>query len=213
MRRQARWAVAVPLAVIALAGCGTTGRADGTSAPTPVTRAAGGLMATAARSTASRMLARCGPAALTLAYGPGLSPMTGEHGVFYELVNHGRLPCALAGYPDIALYAGRTALPFRYAHGGGPYVTSAAPAAVTLQPGQAAWVLGAQYRCDLGIIRSATTIRLILPGAARAVLTGPVAQDGAGVPVLSYCRGGPGDPGQTVTVSPFESTKRATTRI
>ena len=197
MRQQARWTAAVLLAVIALAGCG-------------------GPMATASRSTVNPMPARCGPAVLTLAYGPQLSPMTGEHGVLYELVNHGRLPCVLAGYPDIALYAGGalgTALAFRYARGGGPYVTSAPPAAVTLRPGHAVWLLVAKYRCDLGIVRNATTIRLILPGAPRAVFTGRVAPGGAGVSDLSYCRGGPADPGQTVTVSPFESTRRATSRV
>ena len=212
MRQQARWTAAVLLAVIALAGCGTTGRADGTSATASATRA-GPLVATASRSAVNGMLARCDPGALTLAYGPQLSPMTGEHGMLYELVNHGRLTCVLAGYPRVALYAGGAALPFRYAHGGGPYVTSAAPAAVTLRPGQAAWVLVAKYRCDLGIIRNATTIRLILPGAPRAVLTGRVAPGGVGVSDLSYCRGGLGEPGQTVTVSPFESTRRATSRI
>ena len=212
MRQQARWTVAVLLAVIVLAGCGTAGRVGGVSAAAPVTRAASGPTATASRNTVNPMLARCGPTVLTLVNGPEVSPMTGEHGVLYELVNHGRLPCVLAGYPDITLYASGAALPFRYAHGGGPYVTSRSPAAVTLQRGQAAWVLVAKYRCDLGIIRNATTIRLILPGAPRTVLTRRVAP-GAGVWTLSYCRGGSGDPGQTVTVSPFESTRRATARI
>src|ERR1700758_5393338 len=93
----------------------------------------------AAPSSGSRV-APCRPGVLTLASGPRLSPMTGEHGVFYELVNHGRLACTLAGYPHITLYAGGAPLPFRYVFGGGPYVTGRPPATVTVQPGGAAWI-------------------------------------------------------------------------
>jgi hypothetical protein len=86
-------------------------------------------------------LCRPGVLALALAYGPGVSPMTGEHGVLYELVNQGRVACSIAGYPHVRLYADGDVLPFRCTFGGGPYVTGRPPAAVTVKPGGAAWVL------------------------------------------------------------------------
>jgi hypothetical protein len=136
--------------------------------------------------------------------------MTGEHGVFYELVNHGRLACTLAGYPHITLYADGAPLPFRYVFGGGPYVTGRPPATVTVQPGGAAWILVAKYRCDRGDLRGATTVALTVPGTVSA-LTGPLPRDG-GVSALSYCQGGAGDPSQTVTVSPIEPAASAASR-
>lgn len=73
---------------------------------------------------------------------------------------------------------------------------------MTVQPGGAAWILVAKYRCDLGDLRDATTIALTVPGAANE-LTGPLPRNG-GVAALTYCRGGADDPGQTVIVSPIE---------
>jgi hypothetical protein len=73
---------------------------------------------------------------------------------------------------------------------------------VTVQPGGAACILVAKYRCDLGELRDATTIRLTLPGTV-SVLADPLPPDG-GVSALPYCRGGADDPGQTVTVSSIE---------
>jgi len=183
---------AMIMAGCALAGCAA---ASGPGASTP----AGGHMP--APPDGSRT-GRCGTGVLTLAYRPGLSPMTGEHGGFYELVNHGRRACTLAGYPHITLYADGDPLPFRYIVGDGPYVTSRPPATVTVQPGGGAWILVAKYRCDLGDLRAATTIAVTVPDTASA-LTSPVPRDG-GVSALSYCRGGAGAPGQVVTVSPIE---------
>jgi hypothetical protein len=85
-----------------------------------------------------------------------------------------------------------------------PYVTARPSASVTVQPGGAAWILVAKYRCDLGDLRDATTITLTLPGMPGAALSGPVPPDGSGTSTLTYCRGGAADPGQTVTVSPIE---------
>jgi hypothetical protein len=73
---------------------------------------------------------------------------------------------------------------------------------VAVQPGGAAWILVAKYRCDLGELRDATTIELTLPGAV-SVLADPPPLDG-GVSALPYCRGGDDNPGETVTVSPME---------
>jgi len=125
--------------------------------------------------------------------------MTGEHGAYYELINHSGRACTLAGYPQVTLSVGGDALPFRYVFGRGPYVTGKAPATVTVNPGGAAWVLVAKYRCDLGDLRDATAVSLTLPGTARP-LTGPVSPPA----LLSYCKGGASDPGQVVAVSPVE---------
>jgi hypothetical protein len=197
--------LAVIMAGCALAGCATATGGTGTGKPV------GKHMA--APSAGGSRAARCRPGMLILAYGPRLSPMTGEHGVFYKLVNHGHLACALTGYPHIRLYADGNALPFRYIFGGGPYVTGKPPAAVIVQPGGAAWILVAKYRCDLGALRDATTISLTVPGMARGTLTGPVPHDGGGVSALSSCRGGAGDPGQTVAVSPVEPGPGAASRL
>jgi hypothetical protein len=140
--------------------------------------------------------------------------MTGEHGDFYELINRGASACTLAGYPDITLQdASGAVLPFHYRHRHSQYVTGAGPVTVTLQPGTAAWVLVAKYRCDIGIgTAAAATIRITVPGARRAAPARAVSSGDAGVSALSYCRGGTSDPGQTIGVSPFEPTLQATVR-
>jgi hypothetical protein len=139
--------------------------------------------------------------------------MTGEHGDFYALINRSAAACTLTGYVDITLYGANGApLPFHYSRGHSPYVTGTTPGPVTLQPGASAWVLVAKYRCDSGVSRDATTIRITVPGAQHAMLTGRASSGDLGVSALSYCRGGVNDPGQTVAMSPFEPTLQATVR-
>jgi hypothetical protein len=137
--------------------------------------------------------------------------MTGEHAVMYALVNRGPVTCTVRGYPQVVLYdANGDVLPFRYAHGGGPFVTSAKPVTVALAHGSAAYVLVAKYRCDLGIARNVTTIRLTLPAAHDTMFTRRVAAGGEGTSGgLSYCRGGPQDAEQLVTVSPVEPARQS----
>jgi hypothetical protein len=152
-------------------------------------------------------LARCAASALALRPGPPVSPMTGEHAVLYALANRGPEACLVHGYPKITLYdASGRMLPFRYAGGGGAYVTSRAPATIVLVPGAMAYVLVAKYRCDLGIAQNARTIRLALPAPGGQVFSAQEPVRVSGAPGLSYCRGGPHDPGQLVTVSPIEGT-------
>jgi hypothetical protein len=126
-------------------------------------------------------------------------------GIFYTLTNHGRRACTLAGYPKVALYdAHGRPLPFHYAHRLRTCLVAVTRAVVTLAPGASADVLVVKYTCVLGELRAAATIRLSLPSPNHATLTGPVARSGLGVSALSYCRGGPDYPGQTVAVSPIE---------
>jgi len=159
-------------------------------------------------------LAACAADALVLRPGAGVVPMTGEHAVLYALANRGRQTCTVRGYPQVTLYyAGGRVLPFRYADGGGAYVTPGKPTIVVLAPGAAAYVLVAKYRCDLGIVANATTIELTLPAGHGQVFA---AREPVGVACpsgLSFCRGGPHDPGQLVTVSPVEPTAQAASSL
>jgi Domain of unknown function (DUF4232) len=195
MRQHAARTVAAVLLALVLGACA---RLSPTAAgPTP--SAAPGPPLASSGGTAPR----CRAAALALRPGPGIVPMTGEHGAFYALVNHGQTACTLTGYPGIALYDARGALPFRYTHHS-QYVTRAGPRTVLLPPGASAYVLVAKYRCDLGVISDAAAIRLSLPGPGGAVLTSRVSGSRAGAAALSYCQGGPGSPGQAISVSPIE---------
>ena len=188
-------------AVLMAGGCGSgTGSA----------RRAGPVQA-ARPATAETGVPRCTARALILHPGAFVVPMTGEHAVMYVLTNRGAVACALSGYPKVVLYdAGGAALPFRYAAGGGAYVTSRKPATVVLAHGVSAYVLVAKYRCDLGAARNATAIRLTLPAARGEVFTGREAVPVAGAAGLAYCRGGPHDPGQVIAVSPVEPAQQAT---
>jgi Protein of unknown function (DUF4232) len=133
--------------------------------------------------------------------------MTGEHGAYYALVNHGWAACVLDGYPGVSLYDSLgTILPFRYVTGAGSYVTRAAPKPVLLTPGASAYVLVAKYRCDLGISGNAATIRFTLPGNSPSAMTIGIPPGAPGVLALSYCDGGQDDPGQLVEISPIEPT-------
>jgi Protein of unknown function (DUF4232) len=172
---------------------------------------AGGCSGAPRLATAETRVPRCAARALVLRPGAFVVPMTGEHAVMYALTNRGPVTCALSGYPKVVLYdAEGAALPFRYARGGGAYVTSRKPMTVALPRGASAHVLVAKYRCDLGVARNATAIRLTLPAARGAAFAGREAVATAGATGLSCCRGGQRDPGQVIAVSPVEPTQRAT---
>jgi len=157
---------------------------------------------------------RCPARALVLHPGTPVVPMTGEHAVKYALTNRGPVTCTVHGYPRVVLYdANDDVLPFRYATGGGAYVTSSKPVTVVLARGASAYVLVAKYRCDLGIARNATTIRLTLAAAHGGLFAGREAAGISGSAGLSYCRGGQHDPGQLVAVSPVEPTGQATSSL
>jgi hypothetical protein len=157
-------------------------------------------------------IGRCPGRVLVLHPGTSVSPMTGEHAVMYALTNRGPAACTLMGYPQVMLTGATGAvLPFRYANGGGAYVTSARPVTVVLAHGASAYVLVAKYRCDLGIETTATAIRLTLPTTQGVAFAWREAVGISGSMGLSYCRGGQHDPGQLVAVSPVEPTQLATT--
>jgi uncharacterized protein DUF4232 len=198
------------LVALTVGGCGTgtTHRASPVPSERRLSSAAGGAER---QATAEAAVPRCAARALVLRPGGFVVPMTGEHAAMFALTNRGPVTCTLSGYPQVVLYdAGGAALPFRYARGGGAYVTSRKPVTVMLARGASAYVLVAKYRCDLGVARNATVIRLTLPGAHGAAFAGRAAVAAAGPAGLSYCRGGPHDPGQVIVVSPLEPAQRAT---
>jgi len=180
-------AVVVPLMI---AGCSSvTGRAQHTRPPA----------------------VRCAAQALVLQPGAYISPMTGEHAMMYALTNRGLAACTVKGYPQIVLTdATGAVLPFRYARGGGAYVTAAKPVTVMLAPAASAYVLVAKYRCDLGVQSNATAIRLTLPTAHGTAFAGREPVGVSGSTGMSYCRGGRHDPGQLVAISPVQPTQQAT---
>ena len=168
----------------------------------------------AQHARAAIRIGRCPGRALVLRPGSYVSPATGEHAVMYALTNRGAAACTLEGYPQVVLTdATGAVLPFRYARGGGAYVTSAGPVTVVLAHGASAYVLVAKYRCDLGIENNATTIRLTLPTTHGAAFAWREAVGILGSMGLSYCRGGRHDPGQLVAVSPVEPTQQAASSL
>ena len=195
MSRAARAVLAAAAVPLMIAGCsGGTGAAQ--------------------HARAAIRIGRCPGRALVLHPGTYVSPMTGEHAAMYALTNRGLATCTLKGYPQVVLTdATGAVLPFRYAKGGGAYVTSAGPVTVVLAHGASAYVLVAKYRCDLGIENNATTIRLTLPTTHGAAFAWREAVGILGSMGLSYCRGGRHDPGQLVAVSPVEPTQQAASSL
>ena len=193
MSRSAKAMVAAAAVLLMIAGCSSG-------------------IGTAQHARAAMRIGRCPGRALVPHPGTYVSPMTGEHAVMYALTNRGPAACTLKGYPQVVLTdATGAVLPFRYAEGGGAYITSARPVTVVLAHGASAYVLVAKYRCDLGIEHNATTIRLTLPTPHALAWREAVGISGS--TGLSYCRGGQHDPGQLVGVSPVEPTQQATTSL
>ena len=149
--------------------------------------------------------AACRMSQFALALGPQVSEATGRHTLALRLVNRGAASCVVNGYPKVTSYDRAGSIPFSIRHGGDRMITSRGPAPVVVRPARAAFILLNHYRCDRGSLRAATTLRIGLPGATRAAAASITIPD----PYmrLDYC--GKGDPGSTLTVSPFEPTLRA----
>jgi len=140
----------------------------------------------------------CPPDQIEAENGPEISPMTGERAMSIALVNSGPGTCMLDGYPRV-----------RNGHvrWQDPRLLTDHPEPVHREdcsiPG-AAWGgchrvrRDAKYRCDLGDFEEASSVQLTLPGAGeRTALTVPGG--------LSYCKGGPTDPGNVIAITPIES--------
>jgi hypothetical protein len=162
----------------------------------------------AAAMAAPATLPGCRISRFTVGLGPQVSEATGQHTLALRLVNRTAASCALAGYPEVRPYDRAGRIPFLIRHGGDQMITSHRPEVVVVRSDQAVFVLLNHYRCDLGSLRGATRVSIGVPGAPRA--------ETASVRItnryreLDYC--GKGDPGSTLTVSPFEPTVRAALR-
>jgi hypothetical protein len=196
------WRFVASLTAAALVWLAATGCQEATTSS--------GNPAHPALAAESRVLRQCAASVLVLRPGPFVSPMTGEHADSFTLTSRGSAACMISGYPQVTLYDSRgVAIPFRYARGGGAYVTAMKPAAVTLAPGKTAYVLVAKYRCDLGIADYATAIKLTLRLPQGPAFSGREPVSG-GVAGLSYCEGGRENPAQLVAISPLEPTFQST---
>jgi hypothetical protein len=82
-------------------------------------------------------------------------------------------------------------------------VTDQPPRPVVLPAGVSAWFTINHFRCDSGGTGEARIVFVATDGAATTLSLSR--SDG-----LGYC--GPGDPGSTVHVSPYEPTQNATLR-
>ncbi|HSD02949.1 MAG TPA: DUF4232 domain-containing protein [Gaiellales bacterium] len=156
----------------------------------------GGLAVSAASKPATTTGVTCTPAQLRVSAGPDVSPATGMNPEAVRITNTGprRL---LDGYPAVRFTdPASAAIPFRLSQSGDQMVTAHPARRVVVPHGGAAWVVLDTYRCDLGNRVRVGEIELRLAGEGRI---GAIALDIAG---WSYC--GPGDPGSTVHVSPFE---------
>lgn len=141
----------------------------------------------------------CRLSQLALNVGQEVSGATGHNPFTVHLINRSSRSCVLNGYPAIAFGDRRGPLPFVVNRRGDQQVTSRLPEPVLIRPGRTAYVALQKYRCDLGVLRAASTLRLALPGGApsagRAVDLGSLGRR------IAYCRGG--RTVNVVSVSPF----------
>lgn len=145
---------------------------------------------------------------LSLRPGPEVSPSTGEHAITLKLRNDGAHSCILDGYPKLTLLSAKgDVLPFTYHHehpAGAFLMTKAPPRRVVLKTHVAAFVLVAQFRCDLGDQARAAVLDLVAPGSVR-VLRLRIATR-VGNSAFFYCKGGRGFYGNVIAFSPVEAT-------
>jgi hypothetical protein len=142
----------------------------------------------------------CSPGQIKAANGPFVGGAMGEMSMTITLLNSGPGACWLDGFPKVRLVTATGAtLDFRETHGG-QYIVKVAARRVLLAVGAMAYVEIAKYRCDLGAVRTASQVQLILPGESKgAILTVPTR-------VFSYCKGGPKGYGNVIGFTAVEST-------
>lgn len=133
--RSVRWWAAVPVLVVALAGCGGGGStaAPASEPATPATTTAAATAShTATRPTGGAATPRCTSAELTVTVGPG----EGAAGSVYRpllFTNAGNRTCELTGFPGVSYVAGDDG------HQVGPAAAESGPrgGAVAMAPGKA----------------------------------------------------------------------------
>jgi hypothetical protein len=144
----------------------------------------------------------CRVSQLAMSVGQEMSPATGQNPFSVHVMNRGRNACVLNGYPALWLSDRVGTIPFLIRRAGDQMVTANRPSRVVVRPGRSAFVVLNRYRCDLGDVRTATTLRLGLPRAIRPATA--LVDLGALRARVHYC--GKGDAGSTVSMSPFVPT-------
>ncbi len=162
----------------------------------------GGVMP--ASSAARRVSSNCATSQLRLKLGQLVSEKTEQHTATFALLNPGSGSCALDGYPVVTLFDSRgRLLPFVYGHSGDQMITAASPKLVRVPAGGTAYFALNKNACVSAASRVATAIRVRLSGGSRTLsLQLPH------YPLIEFCPAG--DPGDGITVSPFEPTLTAT---
>jgi hypothetical protein len=145
----------------------------------------------------------CRASQLAMTIGPDISGGTGQNPFTLRLTNRAQRPCILHGYPTIAFTDEHGSIPFPISHRGDQMIKRRPPTRVLVRAGRSAFVVVNKYRCDLGDVRLARTLRLGLPGRTSPLLSLPA------LPAyrrITYC----GTNSQsTVFTSPFVSSVRA----
>jgi hypothetical protein len=148
----------------------------------------------------------CWMSQFLIRFGTPVSEATGQHTITLRLINRGPRACVLNGYATIQARDGHGLIPFAISHSGDQMVTSRRPMPFVVRPRASAFVAMNHYRCDLGGLRRAATLR-IGNGRVTPPTTGVIRMSDQ-YQTLDYC--GRGDPGSTLAVSPFERTFWAT---
>lgn len=148
----------------------------------------------------------CPPSHMKVEDGPLVGGATGEMSMTIVFVNNGPGPCMLDGYPGVRLVtATGGTVPFSQATSS-QYIRKIPPRRVVLGVGAIAYVEIAKYRCDLGVVKAATHVRLALPGTPHGgAFVVPIVAIGN----FYYCKGGPSDPGNVIAYTPVESSLSA----
>ena len=158
----------------------------------------------------------CRLSRFVVSVGPYVSEATGQHTLALRLLNRGSVTCVLDGYPRVTLYDPGGAIPFVVRTGGDQMISSEPPKPMKIPSGGHAFVVMNKYRCDRGAAPGSRGTRRI------TISTGPRAAESASIifenrraipmpyRIPDYC--GKGDPGSTLTVSPFVGTVAAALR-
>jgi hypothetical protein len=129
---------------------------------------------------------------------------TGSHAFGFTIANIGHSTCTLGGYLRLTITDDAGRLPFKQRHGGSQFWQDPGAHPVKLAPGQVAVVVIDKYRCDSGVARKGTRLRITLPGLPPVSMSGEV----------DYCQQGTGDdPGNILTMTAIAPSMAAIYRL
>jgi Protein of unknown function (DUF4232) len=122
-----------------------------------------------------------------------ISNPTGLDRLGLQFTNRAGSSCQVAGYPAIRFRDATGTVPFLFRRLG-------TPRPITLPAHRSTFSIFSKFRCDIGVIRSATKTVVSVPGGSSTVVIpgGP-----------SICKPGIAAEGRWVTLTPFESLQAA----